>query len=251
MSVKISKLWSDNRFISLSTTSKLFYIYLATNPSISTTGVLCLNISVIEAQLKMTTEQLRNASTELIEHKYLHVKKANGQIYFIIPQHFTALPKSESLILRVQKDLDTFPPEIVSFLDSIGINMSFKIGNFVKPTVNEVLDFCMKEGYKINAQVVVDYYEGEAKRRNRTDIWVNSRGKVVKDWKATLRKVWFKQENKLEKCVGAPKGFEYFYVNINGTNYSPEYWKNGIPHSKDFTVSKELRKQYEAHKTIS
>lgn len=245
MAVKVSKLWGNNKFNNLTKNSKLFYIYLVTNPSINSVGVLSLNMTVVEAQLNIDIKQIRVSTKELISNGYLYVKQFNKIVYFIVPAHFNTLAKSDSTILKITNDLESLPEGLRDFLDSININIKGKVRKFIKPSKNEVLDYAVQNGYMINADDFINFYQNEADKRGRSDVWINSRGKVVRDWKATLRNVWFKDENKLKKCKGAPKGFEYFYVEIKGKNYSPDFWKDGLPQSKDFLISKELKKKYE------
>ena len=102
----------------------------------------------------------------------------------------------------------------------------------------------MSQGYSIDASYFINYYDNEAKRRNRVGVWINGRGKVVRDWKATLRNVWFRDENKLKECKGAPKGFEYMYVESGGKMITPDGWKDGKPFCKDFLKSKTLLRHY-------
>jgi hypothetical protein len=245
MSVKVSKLWGNNKFNNLTNISKLFYIYLVTNPSINTVGVLSLNLKVVEAQLTLTMEQIRDSTKELISNGYLYVKQFNSAVYFIVPAHFNTLAKSDSTILKITKDLEALPDGLRDFLNTLNINTLSKARVFVKPTKKEVLDYSTSNGYTINADSFINYYQSEADKRGRSDVWINSRGKVVRDWKATLRNVWFKDENKLKECKGAPKGFEHFYIELKGKSYSPDFWKNNLPQSKDFLISKELQKEYE------
>ena len=244
MAVQISKLWGDNKFNNLTNNSKLFYIYMITNPSLNSVGVLSINLSVAEAQLRLPLEEIRISTKELVAEGYIYVKKYNSNVYFITPAHFNTLSKSDSVVMRVTKDLDNLPEGLRAFLDSIHINVSSRVVKFVKPNKKEVLDYTMAQGYTINAEFFINYYENEAKRRGREDVWLNSRGKVVKDWRATLRNVWFKEENKLKETKGAPKGFEYFYVEIEGQMITPDGWRDNKPFCKDFLKSKVLLKQY-------
>jgi hypothetical protein len=244
MAVKISKLWGNNTFNNLTNNSKLFYIYLVTNPSISSVGVLSINLPVASAQVGLTIEELRSSTKELISNGYLYVKQYNNNIYFITPEHFNTLSKSDSAVMRVTKDLDALPAKLREFLDSIHINILGSIVKFVKPTEKEVLDYAMSQGYSIDASYFINYYDNEAKRRNRVGVWINGRGKVVRDWKATLRNVWFRDENKLKECKGAPKGFEYMYVESGGKMITPDGWKDGKPFCKDFLKSKTLLRHY-------
>jgi hypothetical protein len=244
MAVKISKLWGNNKFNNLTNNSKLFYIYLITNPSINTVGVLSINLPVAEAQLGLNITDIRISTKELIDNGYLYVKKYDSDVYFIVPAHFNTLAKSDSAILKITKDLEALPVRLRDFLDTLNINTLSKARIFVKPSKKEVLDYCVEQGYIVNADDFINYYQNEADKRGRSDVWINSRGKVVRDWKATLRNVWFKDENKLKASKGAPKGYEYFYVDINGHMVTPDGWKEGKPYSKDFLKSKALLKKF-------
>lgn len=244
MAVNVSKLWGNNKFNNLTNNSKLFYIYLVTHPSINSVGVLSLNLTVVEAQLSMNIEEIRVSTKELISETYLYVKQFNKSVYFIVPAHFNTLAKSDSSILKITNDLDSLPDGLREFLYSININVKGKVRKFIKPSKKEVLDFAIQSGYNINADDFINYYQNEADKRGRSDVWINSRGKVVRDWKATLRNVWFKDENKLKPCKGAPKGFEYFYIELKGNVIIPDGWRNGKPYSKDFLKNNKLVKEF-------
>lgn len=244
MAVKVSKLWGDNKFNNLTNDSKLFYIYLITNPSINTVGVLSINTSVAEAQTGLNVKRLRISTKELISNGYLHVKKYDSDFYFVVPAHFNTIAKSDSTILKVTKDLESLPVRLRDFLDTININISSKVRKFVKPSKKDVLDYCLEQGYMVNVDNFINYYQNEADKRGRSDVWINSRGKVVRDWKATMRNVWFKDENKLKSVKGAPKGYEYFYIEMNGAIITPDGWKEGKPYNKDFLKNKALLKKF-------
>jgi len=242
--VKISRLWGDANFSNLPNNSKLLYIYLITNPSINSAGVLALDINLVSVQLNMELDVLRSQTKELMDIDYVLVKEVRGVIYFIIPQHFHSLPKSDSVILKLQREIKTLPEEIKIILKEVGIESSRKVVEFTKPTEDEVLEYAMEQGYIISASTFINYYEDQAKKRGRKDVWINGRGKVVKDWKATLKKIWFKEENKLTEVKGAPKGYEHFYANYEGKIIIPDGWKEGKPYSKNFLHSRELNKVF-------
>lgn len=62
-----------------------------------------------------------------------------------------------------------------------------KVKKFVKPTVEEVKEYCKSKGYDINAEHFVDYYESNG--------WCVGRNKM-KDWKAAVRTwVWNRKES--------------------------------------------------------
>lgn len=245
MPVNISKLWGNDKFISLTNNAKLLYVYIITHPSINSVGVLPLNLEITTVHLKTKLSFLREWSKEIVDEGYIHIKKVNDVLYFIAPAHFNTLSKSDSTIIRVNNDLRDLPDEITEFLYSIGINSTSKIKKFIKPTQGQVLEYSLSKGYRVDPNQFIDFYEKESARRGKTEYWVNSKGKVVRDWKATLRNVWFKDENKFIAVKGSPKGYEFFNVEIDGKVYYPDFWKDGLPKSKNFLISKELKKQYE------
>lgn len=247
MAVKISKLWSNNRFLKLTNNSKLFYIYLATNPNISTVGVISLNLEMLTVQLGLSKDDIRKSSQQLVDAGLIVIKKYDD-LYFIVKAHFDSVPKSDTTVLKVKKDLDLLPSKLVKFLDSININMSRKAVTFTEPTPKEVMDYSLSQGYQIDAEAFISFYRGKAKAYGKEGLWLDGRGKQVKDWKAKLRVVWFKDENKLKVVDGAPKGFESFYIDFEGKQVFPESWKNGRPHSRNIAVMKALQKEYDKRK---
>ena len=244
MSVNISKLWNNNTFNNLTNNSKLLYIYMITNNRIKSVGVLTLNIKMVKSQLSLSLEQIRVSTKELIIEGYIYVKEFLQTVYFIIPAHFNSLIKNDVTLLKITKDLECLPSGLREFLNSININNKHNVQKYIKPTKKEILDFAVRSGYNINADTVINHYQKEAYKRGKSDVWLNSRGKVVISWKATLRKVWFKDEIKIKTCTGAPKGFEYFYIEINGNSIRPDGWRNGKPYSKDFLKNKQLLKEF-------
>src|SRR5690606_14971051 len=102
----------------------------------------------------------------------------------------------------------------------------------------------LSKGHLVEAKMVKDFYEGKARLFGKKG-WYDSRGKAVKDWRSKLRKVWFKDENRLEKCDDAPKGFEYFFVKENDKHIKPDKWKDGLPVSNGgFLETKILQREY-------
>lgn len=244
MSVKVNKLWSNKKFSNLSKDCKILYLYLCTNPQISFLGVLTPNTEVICLELKMKMDELRTASKNLIDKGYLYVGKHKEDIYFIVLDHFTTLPKSETTVLRVNKEFTSYPESFQEILRKFDIKASKKVIEFKKPSVEEVNSYAISKGYLIDGKSFIDYYEGVADRFARKDIWLDNRGKQVRDWRAKLRKVWFKEENKLTPLDGAPKGYEYFHIIVGGKMKVPDGWRNGKPFSKDFVINKKLLEAY-------
>jgi len=245
MGVKISKLFKDMTFSVLSDKAKLLYIYLSTHSDLNTVGVFSPNIEVLKIESNLKDDQeFRETLSLLIRHKKLHVKEFEGIVYFIVPDYFNTVPKSEASVNRVNKALKALPKGLVDFLDSIGINTSSKVRTFVKPTAEEVSDYAMSLGYLINGKDFVDYYQGQSDRYGKKDIWVDTRGKQVSDWKGKLRKVWCKEDRKLQTIKGAPQGYEHFYIVQDGNVIQPESWRDGKPHHKLISYDIALKKEF-------
>lgn len=245
MAVKMGKLWSNSKFSSLTNNSKLFYIYLSTSPDINSVGVCSLDIKVVSLQVSMTVYELRESMIELVDKDFILCDNIDGELFFTVLAHFNTLPKSDSTVLKVTRDLESLPSKLVKELSRLGISTDRKAVKFIEPTVQEVQDFALSKGYKIDAEGVIKYYRGQAEKRGKSGVWLDSMGKQVKDWRAKLRIVWFKDENKLKVLPNAPKGFESFYVEIDGKTIFPDAWKNGQPFSKNIGVNKKLKEEYE------
>lgn len=248
MAVNVAKLFKDSRFNRISDKAKLLYVYLVTNPSLSTVGVLSPNIEVVCLETGCDIEQFRNSCRELINNRFLRMKQVDDILYFITPAHFNTIPKSEASVSRVNKAIELLPDEMVDFLESIGITASTKIRPFVKPSVEEVTEYATSKGYLINGVEFVNYYDDITERYGKKGMWVNSYGKQIKDWKATMRKVWFKPDRKIKSFDNAPKGFETFHFIKDGIIITPDGWKNGLPFSKSFTTDIELKKEFNKSK---
>lgn len=251
MAVKITNLWGNGLFNQLHNNSKLLYIYLTSNPSINSVGVSCLTPDFICSQLCLTIEEMREASIELINNKYIIVKDYNEVIYFIVPKHFSTVGNSESNIEKMKSDLKALPKELKEYLDSIGISVSKKFKPFDEPSAEEIEAFAMDRGFLINGQEVIDYYRGQAKLRGLEGQWVDSRGKRVRDWKGKVINVWIKKAKEIILPDNAPEEYKYLRVFVNGEYYTPSDWKDGQPQHKDFLIRKELIKEYERWKKRS
>jgi hypothetical protein len=243
MAVKVSKLWSDTKFQSLSDQAKLLYLYLCTSKDISVVGTLKPNLDVVKIELGMTTEELRTSTKALRNLNYIGVIKVEV-LYFIVPDHFNTVPKSESSVLKVQKQLKALPDKLVEHLASLGIKTESKVREFTKPTAEEVAEYALSNGYKISGSEFIKYYDDQSERYGKKGVWVDGRGTQVRDWRAKLRKVWFREENKLKQVKGAPEGYESFHIMVNGKPVFPDSWKNDIPHSKNLAMDIKLKEEF-------
>ena len=212
-----------------------------------TVGVLSLNIDMVTVQLGFTLLEIRKSTQDLVDAGLVVVKKYD-ELYFIVKAHFDSVPKSDSTVLKINKDLDLLPEALVVILARMGISTSRKVVTFKEPSPKEVMDYSLSQGYQVNAEAFIGFYRGKAEAYGKVGLWVDGRGKQVKDWKAKLRIVWFKDENKLKVVDGAPKGFESFYIDFEGQQVFPESWKNNKPHSRNIAVMKALQREYEKRK---
>lgn len=245
MAVNVSKLWGDAKFNNLTLTAKLLYLYLITNPSINYVGVVSLIPEISSHQIGMTMDEFKEASQELKDKNYIYIKKYNDVIYFIIPSHFSTIAKSEAVLEKIKSNLKALPVDLKNYLESIGISSSAKEINIEKPTIEEIRAFCIVSGYNINAKDFYDFYESYSTARGRTKYWVDSKGRIVRDWRQKLQRVWFKPDRKVNVPKDAPQGYEFFTVEVDGVQHYVDYWKDGKPFSKDFVVNKELKKEYD------
>lgn len=245
MAVKIGKLWTNVKFSNLSNNSKLFYIYLATSPDINSVGTTSLDIKVVSLQIDLTIEQLRESMLELVNSEFILCDNVGGVVYFTVLRHFNTLPKSDTTVMKVTRDLASLPPKLVKKLATYGITTDRKAVHFDEPSVEEVAEYALSQGHNIDGRSVRDFYRGQARVRGKQGVWLDSRGKQVKDWRAKLRQVWFKDENRLKTVKGAPKGFEFFHISVDGIMVFPDAWKNGKPFSKNIAMDKKLKQAYE------
>lgn len=251
VAVKLNKLWGSTGFTKLSTNTKFLYLYLCSHNNLSVLGVLNIPIELMSLETGLSIPDIRKASKELIDSNYLFVKKFSDNVFFIIPAHFNTLPKSDSTVMKIQKEFDILPSGLVTFLKSKNISTDRKAVKFDEPTAEEISEYAFSQGHVIDGNDVIKFYRGQAAVRGKQGIWLDTRGKQVKDWKGKLRLVWFKDENRLKTVDGAPKGFEFFHINIDGKMVFPDAWKNGQPFSKNIGINKQLKEAYEERKRNS
>lgn len=249
MSVSVGKLWNNAKFSSLTNNAKLLYLYLITTPDINYVGVVFQRPEHISSVLNITLDELRDASNELINVNLIFVKKYEGNIYFIIPSHFSTVGKSDIIVEKIKSNLKSLPQQLQEFLKSIGIEASKKRQKFNKPSPEEVEKYSISIGHFIDGETFCNFYENNPLSDDR--FWYDGRGKIVSDWRAKLRIVWAKDSNKINLPKNAPKGFEHFYIKKDDEPFFPDYWKNGLPYSKDFLINKQLQQEYEKRKTNS
>lgn len=243
--ILFKKLWGIGKFGELSSCGKYLLMYFGHHPNISIVGVIVTKgIEQMLEHTGLSQEEFRVTVKELIDNKLLYIEKYEGKLYFIIPRHFSSVPKNETTVLKFQRFMDDLPSKIKDKLDDLNIKLKGRMKEFVKPNVDELELFIMQEGYDVDATQVIRHYEHIADKYGRKGEWINVKGKPVKDWKATLRKVWFKDERKLSPQKNAPKGYEFFHIKKDNEIYYP-MWKNDEPKHKDFLLNRLMKEKYD------
>jgi hypothetical protein len=218
----------------LSPSSKLFYLYLITQPNISTLGVLAVDKGRVKLDLGI--DDFYKNGKELESKGFLRYFSEAGVEVFIIKRHFLSLSRSKLNIRRAIDEGKSSP--YIEYLRGIYIPDDFKpLGSFVLPTPKEVSDYALKLGYLVNGNTFVNYYSDND--------WYNKNNKKVRNWKATLKRVWCREENKLGSVKGSPSGYEFFYVELeNGDRVSPEGWKDGYPTHSNYLHAELLVEEF-------
>lgn len=244
--ISVSKLWGNNKFNSLTNNSKLLYLYLSTTPIINYVGVVQLSPEDIVRSLSFNLGDLRSSTKELIDENYIYVVEDERDIYWIIPSHFSTVGNSDSTIEKIKSDMKSLPKKIVDFLEKIGISANKKKKKFDKPTPDEIQKYGFSMGYFVDGETFYNFYQNNPKSDD--NFWYDGRGKLVLDWKAKLRKVWFKEDRKIKLPKDAPSGYEYFYVMEGEKAVFPTKWENGKPYGYDFTTTKKLQSAFKKQK---
>ena len=197
--------WTDPKVIdAFAPEDKYFYLYLMTNPHTNLCG--CYEIS--ERQIEYETGYTKKTIEKLLErmcevHRVIVYSKDTKEV-LIVNWHKYNWTKSEKFRVPLEKEIQNVKNvDFKAFLEGLfnGINtvsIPYKYGSdttvtvtdtvtvsntnnkrFVKPTVDEVREYCIEKGYTIDPQRFVDYYESNG--------WMIGGKSHVKDWKAAVR----------------------------------------------------------------
>ncbi len=246
MAINIGRLWRDSSFYKLDIRSKLLYVYLSTSPNINSLGLLNLNIKVSEIETGLSDNDFRSACKELISKGYIIVYGSKKGAYFFVKGHFGTLPRSVSVSKRANKDILSIPNTVLDKMVVDGVLPDIEQhSDFTAPDSKEVEEYSISQGYLVNGKDFVDFYEGNAKRLGKSKGWYDGRGKEVRDWKAKLRKVWFRNADKIPEHRDAPKGFEHYVTwDDNGNIIFPKGWRKGLPYGDNMYEDKLLIKGF-------
>lgn len=249
MSLKLSNIFRNAEFQKLDDKTKLLYLYIVTNPNLSIVGVFIPDVDYIKKTLGFDLYHFKVSIKKLIDNSFIYLKTYNNIPYIILKDYFKNVKRHQNFSVKLEDELKMLPKYIVDFLNAIGLKDIVDDFIFKHPTEDEIKNYSLSKGYVINAKDFISFYTEKALLFNKKDIWVDSKGKEVRDWRAKLRKVWFKDDNKLKFFKEAPKGYEYFYVeSITGDIIQPDGWIEGKPYNKDFLKDLELKKVFKNDK---
>jgi len=219
--VKLGRLWGDAKFASLSPNSKLLYCYLISQPNITTLGILDLYVERINLDVGIHSPE-----------EFKHLKEKGFIDYFwgdeedtiavLVLGHYPSLAKSKLNMRKGLEEGQESKGRIRDMLLEVFHSSDFKNDEYVPPTPREVADYALSLGYLVNGKNFVEYYADND--------WYDKNNKLVRNWKTKVSKVWCRETNKLETADGAPKGYEYFFVELDeGNKIYPTAWVGGIP----------------------
>ncbi len=207
--------WRDAWFLDLDSNSKLLFIYLTENCDIA--GFIEISYKIWSFETGLKIDDLKT-SLELIsekinysaDYKYLFIPK------FIVHQNNYPLNLENNAHKAIYKKLEYFsqmfdlhdfiknalggskglisPPVMSCNSNSNNnVNNNVKIKNENKiPEKSELVQFFVENGYRRDyAENVWEYYQNLN--------WFDSKGNIVKSWKAKCRAVWFKNEGKIKE----------------------------------------------------
>jgi hypothetical protein len=240
----IRKLWRNVNFKGLTPNSRLLYLYITTNPDVNSVGVSILEPITLSGVLGVDINEVRTSTMELSKEGFIKCDKVEGKLYFTALDYPLKNPRTQNAVYTREQELKVLPKKVLDRLKARGVTLNPTVKTFEVPTPEEINEFAQVCGYEVDANVVIDYYTNMAEQFNQKGYWVDSRGKKVLNWKAKLKRVWFKEDRKLQACINAPKGYEYFSVDIDGKRFYPDGWADGKPYSKNFLVKKALMNKF-------
>jgi len=199
--------WTDPDIEALTPEQKYFYLYLLTNPSVNQLGLyefsvrracfetgynqetVCKLLDLFEEKGKIK----RSSTTkELLIVKFYHHNKSNSPKVIKHIEGLIEEIKDRSLIQYVY-GIDTVSQEEKEEQEEKKKNKPNS-----PPSLQEVEEYFLEKGYPESlAETFFKYYQQSMEDCNG-QVWKDSNGKSVKNWKQKAIGVWMKDENKIK-----------------------------------------------------
>ena len=136
-----------------------------------------------------TETKISTAVSKLIKLQYLEAVKFDGRKRFLKSR----LKKNEKQTLKnLKADFKKFND--INIINNINNN---KYNIFIKPTLQEVTDYCKERNNNVDPQRFIDFYESKG--------WMVGKNKM-KDWRACVR-TWERRTNNMQEVIGEPVWF--------------------------------------------
>ena len=196
--------WKDKWFRSLQPAEKLLFLYLLDN--CNNAGFIEIDEEFFVFQLGVPTDRIKECLKGLskscviidgwlwIKNFLKHQKNDNLNPANHAHKQIISLINEQSERFKKDKEFRGLLGASEGLLSPIGIGNG--IGNSTKtanPTLEEFRLYCKENLSEYNIDVD-NIYHGYNENK-----WVDSRGKVIKNWKQKVRQVWCKPENKKVK----------------------------------------------------
>ena len=235
-----TEFWTDKKIVDqFSPEDKLFFLYLLTNPHTTQLGIYPFVtkiaafeigysnesvISLLERFEKYGIIKFSQKTNEVAVKNYLKhsIVKGGTPVYDLLTKEAERVKDKELLRFVLSANGDSLNDTVRKFIADMEIENDNDNDNdneesstnrkrivngsskrFVKPTVEEIAEYCKERQNKINPQSFFDWNESKGWRVGNSP---------MKDWKAAVR-TWEQRE---KANAPAKKMVRYFYPDENG-----------------------------------
>ncbi len=209
-----TRYWDDNFVTELTSSEKLLFLYLLTNPLTNLLGIYEITIKRISFDTSLKIDTIRKGLERFKKDKrvyfvdgfiilpnFLKNQRLNTNMKIGITKIFNQLPikLKDSILANDSKglpnDYQTIWNAMLKYEIEVKIEEEIEKGKgskkgFVPPLLDEWIKYFEENGYK------KDVAERSFRAYEVAD-WFDSTGKKVKNWKQKAINVWFKDENKI------------------------------------------------------
>lgn len=210
-----TKFWDDSFIQDLTSSEKLLFLYLLTNPLTNILGIYEISIKRMMFDTGLKEEEINNALKRfetirkaffvqniIILPNWLKNQHLNSNMRIAAAKEFYKLPKSlQDNILgkgyewfsNDSKGFEMIPECLEKKEREIEEEREIEKEEerMVPPSPDSIKKFGLENGYNLDGYKIFDYYNDKN--------WKDSKGNKVKDWKKKIKTIWFKPEYKIQK----------------------------------------------------